>query len=420
MTLETVQRVRIYVNERDRMAGQPLYEVVLDRLRREGATGATAIKGVAGFGAGRRVRGSSANAGQAAPIVIEWVDRAERVGRLLPQLDELLPDALVTIDEVRLYRAVMHAGGPFGDRLVGELVDNQIVVGRKDTSLADAYRLLLKQPQPLLPLLNADRVIRVIAPIELERLAGAGPSLRLLRALNESEREAELAALPQRSLGELAERDPRAVSANSPLPLAVRTMVEWSLEALPVVDRDGRFIGLFSVDRALQAALEVRHSGAGDVRDSAPPVPLQLLMQHNIPTVAAAAPAANALAQLLAAPHRFLVVISEGKPLGLLRDAELAAQLAAELRDGWLVALRGSAIELPATATDALTGIVVSELPLAPVPSISAAATRDAAIRRLLDENLEWLVVIDDNTERAVGLIGRNTLLRSLAQESNE
>ena len=49
---ESIQRVRIYLNERDQAESQPLYLATLERLRREGATGATALRGIAGFGAG--------------------------------------------------------------------------------------------------------------------------------------------------------------------------------------------------------------------------------------------------------------------------------------------------------------------------------------------------------------------------------
>ena len=55
---EPIQRVRIYLNERDQAQEQPLYLAALERLRREGATGATVLRGIAGFGAGSRLRTS--------------------------------------------------------------------------------------------------------------------------------------------------------------------------------------------------------------------------------------------------------------------------------------------------------------------------------------------------------------------------
>ena len=77
---EPIQRVRMYLNERDQAEHQPLYLAVLERLRREGATGATALRAIAGFGAGSRLRTSGVADFTPAPILIEWVDRAIRSG----------------------------------------------------------------------------------------------------------------------------------------------------------------------------------------------------------------------------------------------------------------------------------------------------------------------------------------------------
>src|SRR5262245_25360486 len=114
-TNELIQRVRIYLSERDMADGQALYMLTLERLRREGATGATALRGIAGFGPGHRTRTvGPSDLNQSAPIVIEWVDRAERVLRVLPTLDALLPNALITVEDLQIYRAALRSAGPFG------------------------------------------------------------------------------------------------------------------------------------------------------------------------------------------------------------------------------------------------------------------------------------------------------------------
>ena len=114
---EPIQRVRVYLDERDTSEGRPLYMLALERLQREGATGATALRGVAGFGPGHRLRTSGPmDLSQSVPVVIEWIDRAERIARVLPRLDDLLPEALITIEDLRVYRAALPSSGPFGER----------------------------------------------------------------------------------------------------------------------------------------------------------------------------------------------------------------------------------------------------------------------------------------------------------------
>jgi len=100
--------VRIFFGESDRWHHQSLEAALLERLRREGFAGATVLRGVAGFGANSvihttRLLDLSADL----PVVVEIVDSEEQVQKLLPILDEMLDDGLVTMEKVRvlLYRS---------------------------------------------------------------------------------------------------------------------------------------------------------------------------------------------------------------------------------------------------------------------------------------------------------------------------
>ncbi|HEX5689815.1 MAG TPA: DUF190 domain-containing protein, partial [Roseiflexaceae bacterium] len=315
-----IQRVRIYLSERDRNAGQPLYLAVLERLRREGATGATATRGIAGFGPGHRLRtAGAADLDQSPPIVIEWVDRAERVARVLPLLDDLLPDALITIEDLQIYRAVLRSAGPFGERALGDALDREIATANLQTTLRAAAELLLERDQPLLPILDEnEHVVGVLAGADLARRSSLGIQLHQARALEASERATLLAELPEQPASAIMTADPRTIYVEASIPQAIGMLVEWGLDALPAVDRDGRFVGLFSVAAALHAALEARTPTDARVRDAEPPATVGLVMQSTVPTIDANARADDALRQLLALPTRLLVVIADGKPIGLL------------------------------------------------------------------------------------------------------
>ncbi|HEX9441056.1 MAG TPA: DUF190 domain-containing protein, partial [Roseiflexaceae bacterium] len=240
---EPIQRIRIYLSERDIAEGQPLYLVALERLRREGATGATALRGVAGFGPGHRLRtAGTADLSQSPPIVIEWVDRVERIARALPALDELLPDALITIEDLQIYRAVLRSVGPFGERSVGEVMERDIATTSRRATAREVLELLLERKQPLLPVLDDhERIVGVIAGGDLVRRGGLGLHPRLFSVLAPHERDALLDALPDRALTEIMTAEPRMIYVEASIPQAIGTLVEWGLEALPVTDREGRF-----------------------------------------------------------------------------------------------------------------------------------------------------------------------------------
>jgi CBS-domain-containing membrane protein len=397
--------------------GQPLYLITLDRLRREGATGATALRGIAGFGPGQRLRpAGTADLSQSPPIVIEWVDRAERVARVLPAIDELLPDALITIEQLQVYRAVLRTAGPFGERSVGEALVRDVTTADLQTTVRDAAELLLTCGQALLPILDEQaHIVGVLTGDDLVRRGGLTLHPRLFGGLAPAEREALLGALGARTLAEVMTSEPRTIYIEASIPQAIGMLVEWGLEALSVTDRDGCLAGLFNIEQALRAAIEARAPNDGAVRDAEPVVPVHLVMQTAVPIVAADTPLAEALAYLLAAPARFLVVVAEGQPMGVLHDAQVAERLDQPLRAAWLAGLRAPGGGL-SPAFEFTTELYAGDI-AAPAPTIGMAATEQDAIQLMLDGGHERLVVVNEDG-RLAGLLARQALLRSLAQAS--
>jgi uncharacterized protein len=99
--------MRIHIGESDKWRGKPLYEAITEMLRKEGFSGATVLRGVAGYG------GSSVyhtdkilRLSQDLPIVLEVIESTERIEQILPRLDEMVDGGLITLEKVRviLYR----------------------------------------------------------------------------------------------------------------------------------------------------------------------------------------------------------------------------------------------------------------------------------------------------------------------------
>ncbi len=97
--------VRVFIGESDRWQHQPLSDALLERLRREGFAGATVFRGVAGFGAHSVVHTANIlRLSQDLPIVVEIVDTGEKVKDLLPILDQMVSEGLVTMEKVRVLK----------------------------------------------------------------------------------------------------------------------------------------------------------------------------------------------------------------------------------------------------------------------------------------------------------------------------
>ena len=100
--------VRIFIGESDTWHGKPLYQAIVQRVREEGLAGATVTRGIEGYGASSHLHTSRIlRLSEDLPLVIEIVDTEERIEALLPILDEMVGDGLVTIESVLIvtYRA---------------------------------------------------------------------------------------------------------------------------------------------------------------------------------------------------------------------------------------------------------------------------------------------------------------------------
>ncbi|HTK68869.1 MAG TPA: DUF190 domain-containing protein [Candidatus Eisenbacteria bacterium] len=97
------QLLRIFIGEADRWHGRSLYEAIVLRARESGLAGATVLRGLMGFGAKSHLHTAKVlRLSEDLPIVIEIVDRAEKIEAFLPVLDEMVADGLVTLERVQV------------------------------------------------------------------------------------------------------------------------------------------------------------------------------------------------------------------------------------------------------------------------------------------------------------------------------
>lgn len=95
--------LRIFIGESDHLGHKPLYEVIVEEARKRGMAGATVLRGVLGFGADSRIHTTKVlRLSQDLPIVVEIVDKPERIAAFLPDLDKMIQDGLVTLERVRV------------------------------------------------------------------------------------------------------------------------------------------------------------------------------------------------------------------------------------------------------------------------------------------------------------------------------
>jgi PII-like signaling protein len=102
--------LRIFIGESDTWQGRPLYQAIVQRVREEGLAGATVVRGIEGFGADSRLHTSRIlRLSQDLPVVIEIVDTTDQIERVLPMLDDMVGEGMVTLERVHV---VAYRGTP--------------------------------------------------------------------------------------------------------------------------------------------------------------------------------------------------------------------------------------------------------------------------------------------------------------------
>ncbi len=97
--------LRIFIGELDHYKGKPLYEQIVFKARELNLAGVTVIRGLMGFGAHSRLHTATLlRLSEDLPIIIEIVDTGENINKIIPFLDEVVKEGLITMEKVKVIK----------------------------------------------------------------------------------------------------------------------------------------------------------------------------------------------------------------------------------------------------------------------------------------------------------------------------
>ena len=95
--------LRLHFLERDKYQGKPLYEAIVHKCQELSIAGATAFRGLEGYGESAHIHKSHLITNDL-PIVITIIDTEENVRRLLPIVEEMMDKGLIALSDVEMFR----------------------------------------------------------------------------------------------------------------------------------------------------------------------------------------------------------------------------------------------------------------------------------------------------------------------------
>ena len=95
--------LRVFIGEDDKIQHRPLYEAIAVKAREANLTGATALRGLMGFGHSSRLHTwKILRLYEDLRLVVEIVDTEEKIKAFLPTLDAMMPSGLITLEKVQV------------------------------------------------------------------------------------------------------------------------------------------------------------------------------------------------------------------------------------------------------------------------------------------------------------------------------
>jgi len=411
------KRMTVFLDESDQWHHRALYLAILERLKDAGCAGATAVRGIAGFGPHSHIIKTArlVDVTLDLPMMITVIDLPDRVERLAAEVAGMLSGGTIVLEdvEVHFYSASFRGGLP--DVAVRDVMSRAPEFVTPDTPLVEVVRRLLKRDYTVLPVVDAEhRVVGIVGDQDLLSRGVISESLYIHRVAAE---------VPGDTLDRLKSnvgvvRDAMATPAitvheSTRLPEAARLMHDRHLKRLPVVDDADRLVGVLG-------RLDILSSIAtGYARRTAPRsarLPQEHrtvgeIMERDVPTVGQTAPLADVVERLLdSTVHEVVVVDDQARPVGIITSANVLVRADPSERPGLLGLLRSRWNAEAKRQVRRTYGQRAADVMASPVVTVRDSDPVIAALTLSATKHLKRPPVVDGQG-RLVGVVGRPALL---------
>lgn len=403
------KRLSIYVGESDTWQGHLLYMRILETLRKAGLAGATVTRGLAGFGAHSRIRSSNIEVlSTDLPIIITVIESPENIQKALSLVGPMVREGLITLEDVAIIKYTHRYLNPLpADLPLSQIMTREVTAVAPDTPVVQVMELLLGKGFKVVPVLDGERrVVGIITEGDLLKKAGMPVRLSVSQRLGPEDLRGILSEISREKTAGAIMTSPVVIAhENEALAHVAHRLLERGLKRMPVVNDQGRIVGMISRLDVLRAV-----AGSNQRQPEQSPLPhrgqtIGDCMVTVVPTVHIHEDLADVLEKMLGAALKRVVVVDEQeRPAGVITEGDLVVRVSPAERPRILQML-GSRIA--GTARGQITAReLMSEKALSAPPHMTVTE----AISLLLREGRKQIIVVDDQ-ERIVGMVDRQMLM---------
>jgi len=97
--------LKIYISEDSVYNKHNLYHAIVIKLKEADIAGVTVYRGIEGYGKGKRINSVRLlELSSSLPIIIEAIDKIEKIEKALPLIEKMVGEGLITITDVEVIK----------------------------------------------------------------------------------------------------------------------------------------------------------------------------------------------------------------------------------------------------------------------------------------------------------------------------
>jgi CBS domain-containing protein len=410
--------IEIFTSEEVRWQGSPVSDAIVQFVHDlKIAARCMVTRGIEGaYESGEIATGRLEVLSYNMPVRITIVVPAVEAERILSRAEQMVSDGIVAVHDLNVIAHKTHGLLIPKHTRVKDLMTPAPKRVSLFTSLAEVARLLLSSTFTGLPVVDGEnRPVGVISQGDLIYKAGLPMRLGLLAESDRDQVSTILEGLALRQAQEVMTRPPVTIEQDKLVTDAVNLMLKKQVKRLPVVDAEGKLVGILS-------RLDVFHTILRECPDwqafKKQEIAVDLrfvsdIMRRDTSTVLPDTPVAEVIRLIDCNDiQRVCVVDKEGHFLGVISDKDLLAAFSGRQPGFWNYLASKISLTEHAQLQEDLRGKTAGEVMNANIVTVAEDAPINEAIRLMLDKAIKRLPVVDAQG-KFKGLVSRDALLRA-------
>lgn len=318
--------------------------------------------------------------------------------------------------------AVMLVRAPALQYVVRDMMTTNVPCVTQQAPLSEVVRYLIEEGIKLLPVVSHEQ--HVLGVITLGYLFTHDDTFRRLDLQDAMSTESlgqyvRHLFTAEKTAGDVMQRHPLVVKDDATLQAAAQRMILHGVTRLPVVNGEGRFVGVLDQARLLHYYTDLPDASdaTGSGEEGIPQTVSEAVLTH-VPLVPMGIPLMETVRQVQETPFRRVIVVdSDGKAVGVIADSDLLASRGLAVRRNPILALAGRfSLNIPEDLFRhrSSSGPLVAQQVMRPhLFAVTPATSVAEALRLMLTYQIKRLVVVDE-AGKPLGLVDRQQLLHSL------